>query len=422
MMKHTDVLIVGAGGGGAVLGLALAHQGIRTLILEQAPGPPKGLRGEIIQPNGQRILDRLGLLGRLPQHAVRSVRQFHFCRVGGGRLCTIDYGMLPAPYNQAVVTLPNVAHHVILDAFEARAPGCLLYDTQFRALRRDGTAVTGVIAERQAERLTIEARLVIGADGAFSQMRAALGVSTTVHRYREGYLIAMLDNPEQVEDGRYYVGRRTILGLFPAAEQRMYVFYMIPADSMPAIKVQGLETLRRRWVAIDPSLEKIVSSLTDWSQTAYMPTARVRTATWTADGAVLIGDAAHAMNPHASQGRMQAMEDAMALAEIIPGCLEQGDCSAEALSMYERRRRPQVEMLQRLADQQVIFWNTGNPILGWLRDRVFRTLDRNRRLRYKVLATTAGLRREPPFTLLDRITAAGLLPDYFANTAPSDPA
>ena len=30
-----------------------------------------------------------------------------------------------------------------------------------------------------------------------------------------------------------------------------------------------------------------------------------------ADGAVLIGDAAHAMNPHASQGRMQAMVDAM---------------------------------------------------------------------------------------------------------------
>src|SRR5206468_5837962 len=98
-MEQTDVVIVGAGGGGAVLGLALAQKGVRTLVLEQAPGPPKGLRGEILQPNGQRILDRLGLLARLPEKAVRAVRHFHFYRGGGERLCTIDYDMLPAPYN-----------------------------------------------------------------------------------------------------------------------------------------------------------------------------------------------------------------------------------------------------------------------------------------------------------------------------------
>ena len=121
-----------------------------------------------------------------------------------------------------------------------------------------------------------------------------------------------------------------------------------------------------------------------------MPTGRVRAARWVVNGAALIGDAAHAMNPHASQGRMQAMSDAVTLAEVAESCLRKGDCSAEALYEFERRRRPHVDMLQRLADEQVIFWNTGNPVLGCLRDRVFRTLDRNPRLRYQVLATTAG--------------------------------
>ncbi|NGZ03446.1 MAG: FAD-dependent monooxygenase, partial [Nitrospira sp. WS238] len=36
---------------------------------------------------------------------------------------------------------------------------------------------------------------------------------------------------------------------------------------------------------------------------------------------------------------------------------------------------------------------------------------RNARLRYRVLSTTAGLRSQPPFSLLDRVMAAGLLPD-----------
>ena len=60
-MIETDVAIVGAGGGGAVLALMLAQQGVRSLVLERAAGPPQGLRGELLQPNGKRVLDRLGL-------------------------------------------------------------------------------------------------------------------------------------------------------------------------------------------------------------------------------------------------------------------------------------------------------------------------------------------------------------------------
>ena len=111
----TDVLIVGAGGGGAVLGIALARKGISNLVLEQAAGPPQGLRGEILQPNGQALLQNLGLLDVLPSHASKPVRFFHFCKSGGRRLCTIDYGMLPPPFNRALVMWPNVVHHTILD-------------------------------------------------------------------------------------------------------------------------------------------------------------------------------------------------------------------------------------------------------------------------------------------------------------------
>jgi 2-polyprenyl-6-methoxyphenol hydroxylase-like FAD-dependent oxidoreductase len=136
-----------------------------------------------------------------------------------------------------------------------------------------------------------------------------------------------------------------------------------------------------------------------------------------ADGAVLIGDAAHAMNPHASQGRMQAMVDAMKLADLLPECLAQQNYSAAKLKAYEDARRPQVTMLQQLADEQVLFWNTANPVIGFLRNRVFRTLDRNPRLRYRVLSTTAGLRQSPPFSLIDRVMAAGFLPDPFAGNA-----
>jgi 2-polyprenyl-6-methoxyphenol hydroxylase-like FAD-dependent oxidoreductase len=181
------------------------------------------------------------------------------------------------------------------------------------------------------------------------------------------------------------------------------------------VKAEGLEALRAEWGRIAPQFREDFANLQDWRQTAYMPTGRVKTATWVADGAALIGDAAHAMNPHASQGRMQAMKDAMVLADVLADSLASRDVSASALKRYERARRPHVDMLQRLADEQVMFWNTGNPAVAFLRDRVFRTLDRNPRLRQQVLMVTAGLRERAPFGWYDRLVAAGILPDVKPN-------
>jgi 2-polyprenyl-6-methoxyphenol hydroxylase-like FAD-dependent oxidoreductase len=413
--EQTDVVVVGAGGGGAVLALALAQKGINTIVLDHAQGLPQGLRAEILQPNGQSVLDRLGVLQSLPAEATRSVRNFHFCRAGGKRLCSIDYGDLPAPYNRAIVTLPNVAHHAIVGAVQQQPSASLRYGTSFAGLLREGNRAVGVTTQGPTGMRTIRAKLVVGADGAFSKVREALKIPADVHFYPEGYLIAIVESQEPVSESFYYVGHRQILGLFPATGNKVYLFYMIPSGSYDAVKQRGIASLQQVWSDIAPQFAKLFRNLNDWGQTAYMPTGRVRTPTWVADGAVLIGDAAHAMNPHASQGRMQAMVDAMVLADLLPACLADNDCSAARLKPYEAARRPHVTMLQRLADQQVFYWNTGNPVVAYLRDRVFQTLDRNPRLRYQVLATTAGLRTTAPFNLIDRVIAAGLLPDLRAN-------
>ncbi len=415
MVEETDIAVVGAGGGGAVLALALAQKGIKTIVLEQAPGPPQGLRGEILQPNGQHVLDRLGLLTKLPGSSTRTVHQFHFCRVGGQRLCTIDYRDLPPPYNRAVVTLPNVAHHAIVDAVEREPSVSLRYRATFTGLLREKGRVVGLTAKQGDQERTIKAKVVVGADGAFSKVREALQIPADLYLYPQGYLIALLDAAIPMSEAKYFVGKRTILGLFPAAGDKVYAFYMIKTGSYDQVKAQGLSTLQNAWIAIDPSSEPIFRTLIDWKQTAFLPTGRVRTPRWVADGAVLIGDAAHAMNPHASQGRMQAMVDAMTLADLLPECLATNDYSAATLKRYEDIRRPHVAMLQKLADEQVLFWNTANPLISFLRDRVFSTLDRNARLRYRVLSTTAGLRKDPPFGMLDRLMAAGFLPDPSAR-------
>src|SRR5689334_4347985 len=263
MIEETDVAVVGAGGGGAVLALALAQKGVRTIILDQAAGPPTGLRGELLQPNGQHVLDRLGVLKRLPENATRSIRTFHFCRAGGERLCSIDYGDLPPPYNRAIVTLPNVAHHAIVEAVTEESTATLRYGSSFVGLIRDRDGVTGLTVQGPEGPYTIKSKLVVGADGAFSKVRHALGIAADLHLYPDGYLIAMLDQTEALAESFYYVGHKQILGLFPATGSKVYVFYMIPSGSYDAVKQQGITALRQAWTSIAPRFAPLFESLGD---------------------------------------------------------------------------------------------------------------------------------------------------------------
>jgi len=416
-----DVVIVGAGGGGAVLGLALAHRGIAVCLIERQGGPPTTLRAETIQPNGQQILQTLGVLEALGPETVEPVQRFHFIQIGGPRLCTVDYSMLPPPWDRALVALSNKVHELILSRLCAQPTAELHYGVEFRGLIRLNGAINGVVVHHTDEKRTteIEARLVVGADGAGSLVRQSFGVTADLHRYRHAYLIALLPRPVGMQDeARYYVGRGELLGLFPAPGSRVVALYMVQAAQLNEWKARGLRPFKERIEVIDSSMRLPLETLTNWEQLGFLPCSRVRADRWVMDGAVLIGDAAHAMNPHVSQGRMQAMTDALVLADVIAKCRETGDWSAKMLSTYEQARRPQVTTLQHLADEQATFWNAADPVRCFLRNRVFRGMDQNPRLRYQALTVTAGLRTTPPLTWRDKLMAVGILPDPHAYEIP----
>src|SRR5207247_1193112 len=247
-------------------------------------------------------------------------------------------------------------HDLILKRLSAQPSAELWYGSEFQGLLRQDGKVSGVVVRRngQGDPIEIVCRLVVGADGAGSRVRQGLGVSADVHRYRDGYLIALLPRPEGMrEEARYYVGRGELLGLFPAPGNRVVTLYMVPAERVAAMRTdrEELEAIKRRISRIDDSMTGPLGCLHTWDQVGFLPCVRVRTDRWVVDGAALIGDAAHAMNPHASQGTMQGMAEAMSLAEGVAACLERGAWSAAALAPFARSRRPPVPIRQRLPEE-----------------------------------------------------------------------
>ncbi|MCI0528422.1 MAG: FAD-dependent monooxygenase [Nitrospira sp.] len=420
MKESFDVIVVGAGMGGLVLAESLSRKGYRTAILERQPHFTPIPRGELLQPNGLKIFDQLGLLEEIKTAGSRSNHLFHFYRIGGPRLCTIDYRMLPPPYQYALITLPEILMRVLLKRISENKHVQILWGTEFRAFLRGRSRVTGVQASRGREDLRLLAPVVIGADGVYSRVRKEMGIRYHLKAYGHGYLTMFSKRPAGFgEEGRYYMGRKTILGIFPVSDTRLYLFYLTPDHLQASLRSrpEELGALKKAITAIDPGVEEVFEDITTWEQVGYMPCRRVKASRWVGDGVALMGDAAHAMNPHVSQGRNQALEDAMVLTDVITNCFQRGDFSQNSLFVYEATRRRLVERLQRLADEEVFFWNAGDPIRTWLRDRVFCVLDRNSRLRYKTLAQVAGVNMQP-FTLLDYLKAAGFLPDTRADDWP----
>jgi monooxygenase len=413
MSERFDAVVVGGGMGGLALGLMLGRQGRSVAVIERQAGIKPLRRGELLQPNGLRILDRMGVLDGLKSLPTYTAYRYHFMRIGRGRLCTVDYRMLPPPWNYTLALEPHYLLGHLVREIGRSENVALLSGTEFKSCLIKNGKIIGIKASKYEKELEVYSPLVVGSDGARSRVREAVGIRADVHVYREAYLTMMMPLPQGFnEEARYYVGRGEILGLFPLSDEKLYLFYMIRANELEAMKQRSLDHLKKRLVRVDSSLEEPLGSVRSWDDVGYMPCVRVRADRWAGNGVVLMGDAAHAMNPHVAQGRNQALEDAAVLSETIEEAFKKNDFSSGRFKAYESNRRPVVEAYQRQGDEMVLFWNTGFTPAMWMRDRVFKRLDRDKRLRYKMLSLISG-RSDARFSFADKLAAAGMVPIWY---------
>ncbi|KFZ09075.1 hypothetical protein V502_08965 [Pseudogymnoascus sp. VKM F-4520 (FW-2644)] len=86
---------------------------------------------------------------------------------------------------------------------------------------------------------------------------------------------------------------------------------------------------------------------------------------WSRGRCLLIGDAAHAMQPHASQGVSMALEDIALLSKL----LKSGAQSLQkTFGIYDEKRRPRVEEMQKTADRNGSVRKRIGPWRLWLNE------------------------------------------------------
>lgn len=326
--------IVGSGTAGASAAISLRRAGHDVTIYERVAKPTAIGAGILLQPTGQGVLARLGLLDATAR-AGAPVRRLHGVRPDGRDVMDLGYGELGADVC-AYGLHRGTLFLTLLDA--ARAAGVAI---------EPGIEVKEIDPERgtlrTADRELGPFDLVVVADGARSALRNQVCTPTRDRPYPWGALWFVGRSWERAESGALYQvfdGTQRLLGLLPTGKTPdgadvVSLFWGVRNDTVDDVRARGLDAwktdVRRLTRKADPLLDQI-SDLDQLIAATYRDTV-VRTP-WRGK-AVLLGDAAHAMSPQLGQGVNLALCDALALADALAVT---GDLS-KAFAGYAHARR-----------------------------------------------------------------------------------
>lgn len=325
---HNDILIVGGGFAGMACASALSAQGFSVMVVESHKGHDPRFRGELIHPRGVRWLDSLGLKQAVLSSGAVPVTGF----------AVASPGLRPAllPYAERWGVGLGVDHQKMVAALrdEVRTRrGVTLRQGEpvAEVLKEDGRVVG--VKLRNGEEL--RARLVIGADGRQSRVRAALGLEADV-RLLSYTVVATVKAPvlPWKSYGHVFLGAPGPVLAYPYGEGLIRLCIDVPTDA-PKGKAAMVKWVEENSLPHVPEpLRSAVREALHAHPFEACATHSVYTQSCAVPGAVLLGDAGGCSHPLTATGMTAAMNDVMTLAEE----LRAKGLSDEAGLAYERRR------------------------------------------------------------------------------------
>lgn len=339
--------IAGGGPAGVMLGFLLARAGVDVLVLEKHKDFFRDFRGDTIHPSTLEVMHELGMLDELLRQPHQELREItaHF----GQKLLHIgDFSHLPTQC-KFIAFMPQWDFLNFLSAYARKFPGFRLrMETDVTDLLFEGDRVVGVKANTPAGVLEVRARLVVGADGRSSTVRARAGLEVI----DSGAPIDVLwfrvsrhaDDPPQAFG---YVGAGQFMVLINR-DDYWQCAYVIRKGAFSEKQQHGLEGFRDEVARCAPFLADRTNEIKDWDDVKLLSVRVDHLRSWHRDGLLCIGDAAHAMSPVGGVGINLAIQDAVAASNLLaPGLIDASLQPADLAAVQKRRETP-ARMIQRL--------------------------------------------------------------------------
>jgi 3-(3-hydroxy-phenyl)propionate hydroxylase len=337
---ETDILIVGLGPVGAALANLLGRYGVRVLAIDKATAIFEKPRAIALDNEALRILQLAGVRdGEFETVAIPQV-QYHSPLFG--RFARINSaGIIDG--HPALVTFYQPELERLLRAKLAQYPGVeVRLGVELEGFVDDGRFVQVRLKDAAGHETQVRARYLVGADGACSLVRRALGLEFEGRTFQQDWLIVdALDVPEPIDHVEFTCDPRrpTPRMVAPGGRQR-WEFMLRPGEKPEEMeRPESVRRLLAPWC--DSQRIKI-------ERTAVYRFHAREAKHFSKGRCFLVGDAAHITPPFAGQGLVSGLRDVANLAWKLAWVVR-GQADASVLDSYDAERRPHAQKIIKLA-------------------------------------------------------------------------
>jgi ubiquinone biosynthesis UbiH/UbiF/VisC/COQ6 family hydroxylase len=358
---NSDAIVVGAGVAGMACALGLAQSGLRVALVGPRLVPdaptqdaPFDTRIYAVAPATAALLGRLAVWPRLSAARMTAVERM---RVFGDRGDELAFDAYGAAVERLATIVEEAELARVLDAACAYQPGIVRHEAGFERLTAAASGVTAHLADGTA----LEAALLVGADGAQSAVRAAIGSNARVTDYRQAGVVCNFRaaRPHLGTAWQWFTDEG-VVALLPLPGDHVSLVWSAPSALAAELMALAPQALAARVAARTGG---VLGELAPAGRAASFPLKLVVVDRLIGPAVALVGDAAHVVHPLAGQGLNLGLQDVAALLEVVQArepIRAIGD--AVLLRRYERSRAEPIALMRAATDGLARLFAADDPL------------------------------------------------------------
>jgi 2-polyprenylphenol 6-hydroxylase len=389
-----DIAVVGSGVPGLAAALGFAQQGLSVALIGPRPKPfaptgsaPFDPRIYAMAPSSIALLEDLGVWGNVDQQRVCAVEHMRVFGDDGPQLAFDAYG---ATVERLATIVEERELLRVLDAACGFQPTIKRISASFVSLAANPDAIDVAL-----QGASVAAKLLVGADGGNSSVRAAAGISATIKSYDQAAIVANFDCARpHLNTAWQWFTEEGVVALLPLPGERVSLVWSAPqqlASELAALEPDQLAIRVAERCSSTAGDFAGIGPLTAIGPSHTFPLQQIAVSRLIGSRMALVGDAAHVIHPLAGQGLNLGLQDVALLHDVIRTREPFRDVGDEVLlRRYERGRAEALGLMRFTTDSLARLFAIDDPLVRRLRNTGLAVVNRLSPLKNALIRRALG--------------------------------